>query len=78
MQILASTNIDFLRWRWHALLLSGVVLAAGLGTMVTRGIPLGIDFSGGTAIVVKFTQPVTEDAVRAAISAVPGDKVVQQ
>ena len=78
MQILASTNIDFLRWRWHALLLSGVVLAAGIGTMLTRGIPLGIDFSGGTAIVVKFTEPVSEDRVRAAIAAVPGDKVVQE
>jgi preprotein translocase subunit SecF len=78
MRILAETNIDFVKWRWHALLLSGVVLSAGIVTMATQGIPLGIDFSGGTAIVVKFRQATSEDTVRQAIAAVPGDKVVQQ
>jgi len=39
---------------------------------------LGIDFSGGTAVVVKFTEPVSEDTVRQAIAGVPGDKIVQQ
>ena len=46
--------------------------------MVTRGLPLGIDFSGGTIVVLKFQQPVGEDALRSALDAVPGDKVVQQ
>ena len=42
MRILSDTNIDFLKWRWHALLVSGVVLTAGIATMGARGIPLGI------------------------------------
>jgi len=78
MRILSSTNIDFLKFRWPALALSLAVIAAGVGTMATRGIPLGIDFSGGTALVVKFGEPVTEDAVRQALRPVPGDKIVQQ
>ncbi len=78
MQILANTNIDFLKYRAAALALSALVLGAGIFTMWTRGIPLGIDFSGGTAVVVKFTQPVNEDTVRQALSSVPGEKVVQQ
>lgn len=78
MQILANTNIDFLKYRAAALVLSALVLGAGIFTMWTWGIPLGIDFSGGTAIVVKFTQPVNEDTVRQALSSVPGEKVVQQ
>ena len=78
MRILSDTNIDFLTWRWHALLLSGVILAAGLTTMGTRGIPLGIDFSGGTAIVVKFQQPTSEDTVRQALPAGYGNAVVQR
>ena len=45
--------------------------------IATRGLPLGIDFSGGTLIVVKFEQPVGEDAVRRALEAIPGDKVIQ-
>jgi len=46
--------------------------------IVTRGLPLGIDFSGGTIVVLKFERPVTEEAVRTALAGVPGEKVVQQ
>ncbi len=73
-----TTNIDFLRWRWHALALSGVVIVAGLVAMVTRGLPLGIDFSGGTIVVFRFEQPVSEQTVREALRGLPGEKVVQQ
>lgn len=78
MRILTNTKIDFLRWRWHAIALSAVVIAAGLALIVTRGLPLGIDFSGGTIVVLKFERPVTEEAVRAALTGVPGERVVQQ
>ena len=56
----------------------GVVIIAGSPTDSQRGIPLGIDFSGGTIVVVKFEQPVTEDQVRnALVAAVPGEQVIQ-
>jgi preprotein translocase subunit SecF len=71
MRILTNVNIDWLRWRWHSLVLSWLVILAGVGLMTTRGLPLGIDFSGGTLVVVRFEQPVTEDAIRTAI---PGDE----
>ena len=45
----------------------------------TRGLPLGIDFSGGTLVIVEFAQQgVTEDEVRNAVAALPGDEVVQR
>jgi preprotein translocase subunit SecF len=79
MQIFQNTNYNFIRWRWHALAASLVVLLAGVAMVVARGgIPLGIDFSGGTIIVVKFEQPTTEEVVRRAIEQVPGEKVVQK
>jgi len=78
MRFLKNPNINFLKWRWHALALSAVVVGAGLFTMATRGLPLGIDFSGGTAMVLGFEQPTSEDAVRQALATVPGEKVVQQ
>ncbi len=71
MRILTNVNIDWLRWRWHSLVVSWLVILAGVGLMATRGLPLGIDFSGGTLVVARFEQPVTEDAIR---SAVPGDE----
>src|SRR5688572_6871636 len=77
MDILKNPNFDFIKWRWHALALSAVVILAGAGLIATRGLPLGIDFSGGTLIVVKFDQQVSEGAVRAALNSVPGEKVIQ-
>lgn len=78
MQIFHSPNFDFIRWRWHAIALSAVVILAGVATMVTRGLPLGIDFSGGTIVVVQFTQDVSADAVRSGIAPVSSDAVIQQ
>ena len=78
MDIFHNTNYDFIRWRWHAIILSLIVILAGAGLMVTRGLPLGIDFSGGTSLVVRFSQPVTLDKVRDAIAPLGGEAVVQQ
>ena len=68
MRIFDNPNINFIKWRWHALALSVLVIGAGLFTIVSRGgLPLGVDFSGGTVVVLKFTQPTSEDAVRSAL-----------
>jgi len=78
MQIFKETHVDFLRWRWHAMALSLIVILAGAGALVLKGgLPLGIDFSGGTIVVMKFDQPVTVGQVRAALESLPGEKVVQ-
>jgi len=78
MQIFTNPNFDFIRWRWQAIVLSLVVILGGIGVVAAKGMPLGIDFSGGTLVIAKFTQPVTEDAVRSALAPLPGEKVVQQ
>jgi preprotein translocase subunit SecF len=77
MEFLRNPNFDFIRWRWHAIAMSLLIIVVGVGAIATRGLPLGIDFSGGTLIVVKFQQPVAENAVRDALNAIPGDKVIQ-
>ena len=71
MRILTNVNIDWLRWRWHSLVVSWLVILAGVALMATRGLPLGIDFSGGTLVVVRFQTPVTDDQIR---NAIPGDE----
>jgi len=79
MKFFDNANYDFLRWRWHAIILSLVVIGAGIVMMGVRGLPLGIDFSGGTLVIVQFEQAVSEDQVRDAVSdAIPGEEVVQQ
>ena len=72
-------NFDFLAWRWHAIGLSLLIVAGGVVLVLSRGgLPLGIDFSGGSLIIIEFEQPVTEDAVRDVLVAVEGEKVVQR
>jgi preprotein translocase subunit SecF len=77
MEFLKNPNFDFIRWRWHAIGLSLAVILAGAAMIVRTGLPLGIDFSGGTLVVVRFEQAVNEDAVRRALDSVKGDKVIQ-
>src|SRR5688572_21062659 len=79
MRIFTNANYNFTRWRWHALILSLVIVIAGAAMIVSRGgLPLGIDFSGGTLVVVGFDQDVTEDRIRQALDSVPGDETLQQ
>ncbi|HET9472538.1 MAG TPA: protein translocase subunit SecF [Steroidobacteraceae bacterium] len=75
MRILTNVNVDWLRWRWHSLALSWLVILAGIALMTTRGLPLGIDFSGGTLVVVRFEQAVGEEAIR---NAIPGNNETVQ
>jgi preprotein translocase subunit SecF len=75
MQIFSNTNFNFLRWRWHAIILSLVVILGGVWKLSTGGLILGIDFSGGAEFVI---QGASEAEVRRALDAIPGDKVIQQ
>ncbi|MCC6989832.1 MAG: protein translocase subunit SecF [Acidobacteria bacterium] len=78
MAIFTNPNYDFIKWRWHALAASTLVVVAGIVFMIARGgMPLGIDFTGGTIVVAKFSQAIEADRVRAALDSVPGEKVIQ-
>jgi preprotein translocase SecF subunit len=54
---------------------SAAVIAAGVTLTMARGLPLGLDFTGGTAVVAEFDRPVNEEQVREAI---PGPTTVQR
>jgi len=78
MALFENANYDFIKWRWHAIGLSAIIIIAGLAYGIQKGIPLGIDFSGGTILVVKFDQPVSDDQVRQAlVASIAGDQVIQ-
>src|SRR5262245_6352663 len=67
MHIFKNTTYDFLRWRWHAIGLSWVVIIAGAVMFMTKGIPLGIEFAGGTSVVVRFDQTPSVQQIRSAL-----------
>ena len=77
MVLFHNTNYDFIKWRWHAIALSSLIVAAGVFYAVQNGVPLGIDFSGGTIVVVQFDKPVSDDAVRQAVTTVAAENVIQ-
>jgi preprotein translocase subunit SecF len=55
-----ETDIDFLGRAKVCALVSALVIVAGLGLMVTRGLNLGIDFEGGTSWTVPGDVAVDE------------------
>jgi preprotein translocase subunit SecF len=67
MQLFQRTNFDFLRWRWHAIALSWVIILAGLGTIWIKGIPKGVEFAGGTVVIERYEQAVSVQQVREAL-----------
>ena len=70
IEILGKTNIDFMGKRKIAFIFTGIMVALGLLALVqiARGAAnLGIDFAGGTAVQLKFDQPVRTDEARAAL-----------
>ena len=64
LEILGKTSIDFMGKRRWAFLFSGIMVVLGLVALIQIGrgaANLGIDFSGGTAVQLKFDQPIRID-----------------
>jgi len=67
MEIFKNPNFNFVRWRWHALFMSWAIIVAGVITIATVGLPMGVEFSGGTIVILQFDQTPTVDQVRTAL-----------
>jgi preprotein translocase subunit SecF len=67
MHLFGKTSIDFMGKRKMWYLISGTVIALGLISLAIRGIEFGIDFLGGTELVVQFSHPIDVGEVRTAM-----------
>src|SRR6476469_549989 len=61
------TNVDFMRWRNLALVLSIIVTVASISYTFYRGLNLGIDFVGGQVVRAEFAKPVPSEQLRARV-----------
>lgn len=69
MQFIKKTNIDFVAKRYIALIVSGLLILAGMVNLVIKGGPdYSIDFLGGTEIHVRFSSPVAVTDIRDALA----------
>ena len=68
MEFFRNPNIDFLGKKWYFLAFSLVFSVAGIISMLFwHGIPLGVDFRGGTLVYVKYSHTPNDNAIRAAM-----------
>jgi preprotein translocase subunit SecF len=58
------TNIDFLGNRKYTLAISCILMLISLGSLIVKGLPLGIDFTGGTLIEVGYQQTADLQVLR--------------
>jgi preprotein translocase subunit SecF len=71
MRLIGDTNIPFVPKRRAFFLVSAVLMLASIVTIVMHGgFNYGVDFTGGSLLEVRFSQPVSTDAVRSALSAI--------
>jgi len=59
-----NTNINFMRWRNLALVLSIIATVASLALVGIKGLNLGVDFVGGQVVRTTFAQPVNVEQLR--------------
>ncbi len=64
-----NTNIDFLKWRNVAIVLSLILTIGSMVLVGVRGLNFGVDFAGGLMMEVRFEKPVVLDELRKSVNA---------
>ena len=70
-------NLDFLRFRFIALIASVSFILVSLATISIQQLQLGLDFTGGTLVEVGFTETVDPEEIRTYLEGKQIDALVQ-
>ncbi len=68
MRVFQNLNVDFMGKRRLFYALSGLIILAGILSFTFKGVVLGLDFKGGTEVVVRFPRTVTIGELRTILS----------
>jgi preprotein translocase subunit SecF len=77
-QLLVGTDIPFMKYRRFAYLFSGALIAITLFWFFAKGPRYSVDFTGGTLLQIRTSQPVAADKLRAALETAGIDAELQQ
>jgi preprotein translocase subunit SecF len=75
--MLDKANINFMGMRKFALILSIILLLASVGSLATKGLNLGLDFTGGTVLRASYPESVNPDHIREVLASADFDAAVQ-
>jgi preprotein translocase subunit SecF len=64
-----TTNVDFVKYRWYAFAVDGLLVVVSVISILWHGFNLGIDFTGGVAMEVKAAQTIDIGKMRAEVDA---------
>lgn len=73
----AKQTIDFMGKRKIALVISIILIVLSIGALVTRGLNLGIDFTGGTVVELGYSETADLTAIRGTLTDNGYDSIVQ-
>ncbi len=86
LEFFKNIDVDWMGWRKPLIMVSIVILLAGLGSAIGRqftpggtdAFNLGVDFRGGTVATVKFRSKPPADDIRAALEGVGVEEAIIQ
>lgn len=86
LEIFKNIDVDWMGWRKPLIMVSIVILLAGLGSAIGRqftpggtdAFNMGVDFKGGTVVTAKFRSKPVADDIRAALEGVGVEEAIIQ
>ena len=61
-------NINFMRFRKIAITISLILFVGSIGSIFTKGLSLGLDFSGGTLVEIQYEDSIDLQEIRGVLS----------
>jgi preprotein translocase subunit SecF len=77
MEIIKNPNLDFMGKAKYFIALSALVIAAGIAWIAMGNLRYGVEFSGGTQLIIHFQNPPEVDRIRDAVTKVSPGAVIQ-
>jgi preprotein translocase subunit SecF len=74
----ANTKIQFMRQRKWAAIFSALIFVASIIALITQGLTLGLDFTGGNQVAISYTKPQNVEEIRNQLTAAGFKQAVVQ